>query len=144
MLNFLERRGLAIDVREWFDQKTPRPAVSRNWVRSLVKKRLVHDDARAERRLVWLGRPPHQEATGKRVRLVLPGKGIDAAVLLPSAQAQWVLDLIGMASPRKGRSIPYPLLREAEAGFPGGAQEFERFLEAPSWRRMRSAGLLLV
>ena len=52
LLNYLERRGLLLDVRQWFDHSVPRPRVSSTWVRHLLKERIATDDAQAERRLL--------------------------------------------------------------------------------------------
>ena len=37
MLNYLEGRGLTMDVRQWFDHQVPEPNVSGTWVRSLLR-----------------------------------------------------------------------------------------------------------
>ena len=52
MLNFLEGRGLAMDVRRWFDHEVPRPRVSPTWVRTLLRVRTIQDDPATERRFV--------------------------------------------------------------------------------------------
>jgi hypothetical protein len=38
----------------------------------------------------------------------------------------------------------YPLLRDVQASFPGGAPAFNTFIETPPWKKARAAGLLLV
>jgi len=144
MLNFLEGRGLTMEIRRWFDHRTPRPAVSPAWVRRLVKKPTIQDDPAAERRLVWLGAQPSVARNGKRAKLRLRGEEIDARVVLPSAQAQWFDDLIHHATPGKENSRSYPLLREAKRSFPDGPRRFEAFLRTRAWKTIRTAGLLLV
>ena len=144
MLNYLEGKGLTLDVRQWFDHATPKPRVSSTWVQHLLKGRVVEDDPQAERRFVWLGGQPVCEPFGKRTRLILPGRTSDHAVTLPMQQAQWLGDLIQQSTPEHDRSSPYPLLRDRKTTFPGSAQEFETFLDSPSWKKVRTAGLLLV
>src|SRR4029079_6385931 len=41
LLNYLERRGLDLDVRQWFDDEVPRPQVSSAWLRCLLKNRTM-------------------------------------------------------------------------------------------------------
>ncbi|HZC80168.1 MAG TPA: radical SAM protein, partial [Nitrospiraceae bacterium] len=86
MLNFLEGRGLTLDVRQWFDHSVPSPRVSPTWVRRLLKIRMMGDDPRAERRFVWLGGRPVCEPIGKRTRLILPGHSNDQSVTLADQQ----------------------------------------------------------
>jgi hypothetical protein len=144
MLNFLERRGLTLDVRQWFDHSVPNPRVSPTWVRRLLKIRMMGDDPRAERRFVWLGGRPVCEPIGKRTRLILPGHASDRSITLADQQAQWLDDLIRQSTPQRNSSNPYPLLRETKNTFPGTTQEFESFLGTNSWKKVRMAGLLLV
>jgi hypothetical protein len=144
MLNYLEGRGLTLDVRQWFDHAVPKPRVSSTWVRRLLKDRTVEDDPTAERRFVWLGGQPVCEPVGRRTRLILPGRISDHAVTLSNQQAQWLNELIRRSTPHNNPSHPYPLLRETRASFPGTTQEFDTFLSSASWKNVRTAGLLLV
>ena len=144
MLNFLEGRGLTLDVRQWFDHSVPNPRVSPTWIGRLLKGRIVGDDHRAERRFVWLGGRTVCEPVGKRARLILPGPSSDHSVTLAAQQAQWLDNLIRHSTPHRNASNPYPLLRETKTTFPGTAQEFETFLGTTSWKKVRKAGLLLV
>ncbi|HJS67712.1 MAG TPA: radical SAM protein [Nitrospiraceae bacterium] len=144
ILNYLERRGLRLDVRRWFDHSVPKTQVSPIWVRRLLKKRIAEDNPQTERRFVWLGGKPVCEPAGRRTRLILPGHSSDQAVTFADPQAQWLDDLIRRSTPHNNPPHPYPLLREAKITFPGTAKEFEIFLSAASWKKVRDAGLLLV
>ena len=144
MLNFIERRGLTMDVRQWFDQAASKPRVSSTWVQKVLKTRDLKDDPRVERRLVWLGKMPAGETHGKRTRIIPTGWTSDIVVTLPPAQAEWLHDLIRQATPETKKATPYPLLREIQTKFPGQGEEFEAFLNSPSWKKVRRAGLLLV
>jgi radical SAM superfamily enzyme YgiQ (UPF0313 family) len=144
MLNYLERHGLTLDVRRWFDHSVPKPRVSTTWVRHLLKERTVNDHPQAERRFVWLGGQPVCEFAGRKTRLILPGHTNDQAVTISHQQAQWLDGLIRQSTPHNNRSHPYPLLRETKTTFPGTGKEFENFLGTPSWKKARAAGLLLV
>ncbi|MDP2381263.1 MAG: radical SAM protein [Nitrospirota bacterium] len=144
MLNYLEGKGLTLDVRQWFDHATPKPRVSSTWVPRLLKGRVVEDDPGAERRFVWLGGQPVCEPVGRRTRLILPGRMSDRAVTLPTPQAEWLNDLILQSTPHHNPSRPYPLLRDSKPAFPGTAREFDSFLKTTAWKQVRAAGLLLV
>ena len=144
MLNYLEGRGLNLDVRRWFDHSVPRPRVPQAWVKRLLRDRMVNDDPRVERRVVWLGGTPICTARTNRTSMILPGRASDTTVTLPKAEARWLTDLIRQATPQSKRSQPYPLLREAQSTFPGNAKEFAAYLTSPPWKKVRDAGLLLV
>jgi hypothetical protein len=144
LLNYLERRGLTLDVRQWFDHSVPRPRVSSTWVRRLLKERIATDDAQAERRFVWLGGLPVWEQAGKKTRLILPGHSCDQTITLANPQAQWLHDLIQHSTTQNSPSRLYPLVRETKATFPGTVKEFEVLLSTTSWKKVRKAGLLLV
>jgi radical SAM superfamily enzyme YgiQ (UPF0313 family) len=145
MLNFLEGRGLRMDVRQWFDHPAPPPRVSSKWVsRRILKSREIIDDPNAERRLVWLGGMPVSERKGKRTRLHIPGHMKEITVTLPSQHAMWFHDLLERSAPRSTRSTSYPLLRETRNTFPEQSTDFTSFLRSPVWKRVRAAGLLLV
>jgi radical SAM superfamily enzyme YgiQ (UPF0313 family) len=144
MLNFLEGRGLAMDVREWFDHPTPRPRVASGWTRRALKKGPGPDDAQTERRCVWMGRRPIIEARGKRAKLYISGCETEVTMTLPSAQADWLKDVLIESGLGKERRGSYPSWREARLAFPGKAADFSLFVQQPSWRKIRAAGLLLV
>jgi hypothetical protein len=144
MLNYLEGRGLTLDVRRWFDHSVPRPRVPQVWVKRLLRNRMVNDDPRVERRVVWLGGTPICTARADRTCVILPGRERDTTVTLSKEEARWLTDLIRQATPQSKRSHPYPLLRETRSTFPGNAKEFASYLTSPSWKKVRDAGLLLV
>ena len=144
LLNYLEMRGLTLDVRKWFDHSVPRPQVSSIWISRLLKKNFVADNPQVERRFVWLGGQPVCESVGNRTRLILPGHTSDQTVTLPNQQAQWLDNLIRQSTPRMNPPSPYPLLREIKSAFPGTVKDFETFLCTKSWKHVRNAGLLLV
>ena len=144
MLNFLENRGLDMDVRDWFEHRAPKPRVPPQWVARLLKNRVVEDNPKAERRVVWLGGEPVCASAGKKTRLLLPGPSGDCSITLDTQQAGWLDYLIGQCTPHSTPSRPYPLLREAQSSFPGGTQAFKTFIKTPSWKKVRAAGLLLV
>jgi radical SAM superfamily enzyme YgiQ (UPF0313 family) len=144
LLNYIEMRGLTLNIRQWFDHTVPPPRVSSTWIRHLLKERIVTDDPQAERRFIWLGGHPICERAGGKTRLILPGRSSDQTVTLTHTRAQWIHDLIQLSRPHNNSSHPYPLLRETTASFPGTVKEFETFLSTTSWKKIRAAGLLLV
>src|SRR5262245_40334933 len=144
MLNFLEGRGLRMDVRQWFDQTAPATRVSSTWVSRTLKTRHTTDDPNAERRIVWLGGQPVAERRGTATKLHIPGQTKEISVTLPSPHALWFSDLLEQSSPRNTRTTSYPLLRDTRATFPDRNRDFVAFLRSPAWKRVREAGLLLV
>lgn len=144
MLNFLEGRGLTMDVCQWFDHEVPEPHVPKTWVRTLLRKRVASDHLPLERRLVWIGAQPVLTAQTRRITLTLQGRFAKAVVQLPLAQGQWFQTVIKQATPRKNKTTPYPWVRDIQASFPGTAEDFVAFLQSPAWKKTRIAGLLLV
>ncbi|WP_455388866.1 hypothetical protein, partial [Petrachloros mirabilis] len=144
MLNFLEGRGLKMDVRHWFDHQAPKPRVPSSWVNRLLRNRHRKDDPGVERRLVWLGEAPCCTVSGKHRRITLRGYTSTAAIIRREAETHWLTDLIKKNSPHSKRSTPYQLFREASATYPGSSKEFATFIASPAWAKIRSAGLLLV
>ncbi|MDQ1290467.1 MAG: hypothetical protein QG615_257 [Nitrospirota bacterium] len=144
MLNFLEGRGLTMDVRQWFDHDVPEPHVPKNWVRTLLRKRKATDHLPLERRLVWLGDQPVVEGQPRHAKLTLPGRFADTAIRLPQTQGQWLQSIIRQATPHKNKTAPYPWLRDVQTGFPGSTEDFAALLASPGWRKARLAGLLLI
>jgi len=128
MLNYLEGRGLTMDVRRWFDHPVPRPRVASTWARQAVKTRGAGDELALERRLVWIG------SAGRPVsnrRLATPRR-------------RWLDELLHEASPHANRNTPYPHWREVQSSFPGNSDDFAQFLNTPVWKQLRAQGLLLV
>ncbi|MFZ1803154.1 MAG: radical SAM protein, partial [Nitrospira sp.] len=143
LLNYLERRGLDLDVRQWFEYEAPRPQVPSTWLSRLLKKRTSEDHSDLERRVVWLGRAVTCEPIGKRSRLTLTCSQNDHVITLPEPEAQWLEQLIRDATPQTTGQT-YPHMREACQRFPGAESMFDAFLASPSWKKIRNAGLVLV
>ena len=144
VLNFLEGRGLSMDVRGWFDHKTPRPRLSSEWAKRALSKCRLEDNAIIERHCVWIGGSPVVESHGKRARLHVDDGHKATAVTLPSVQAVWLSDLLREGRLTGEREGKYPSWREARTTFPGTSRELNSLLKHQSWKRIRSAGLLLV
>lgn len=144
LLNYLEGRGLALDVRRWFDHSSPKPLVSSRWVKNLLQRPAAQDISSAERQLVWLGERLVCKETGARSKLALTGRKGKVALMLPRSQAAYLAELLNRARPFDGDNLRYPPLREAKKLFPGGTSEFDLFLRSAPWKSIRRAGLLLV
>jgi radical SAM superfamily enzyme YgiQ (UPF0313 family) len=144
MLNFLEGKGLSMDVRAWFDHKTPRPRLSAKWAKRALSKRRILDDATIERHCVLIGGSPVVESQGKRARLHVSDGEKPTAVTLPPAQGIWLGDLLQEARMTSEREGNYPSWRKLRREFPGTSGELTSFINHRSWKRIRAAGLLLV
>jgi radical SAM superfamily enzyme YgiQ (UPF0313 family) len=142
LLNFLEGRGLTMDVRQWFDHEVPEPHVSRNWLRTRLRKPPVADHPSVERRLVWLGEPPVLQKSGEV--LLLRGHFGETTIRLSKAEGKWFQAILKQASPHNGQANFYPWLRDIQTSFPGRAELFSAFLKSPGWTQARTTGLLLV
>jgi hypothetical protein len=148
LFNYMEGRGLTVDVRRWFDRPVPQPKVPRDWVdRALAEGSRKEDDPTAERRFVWVGGEPVIERHRRtRSRLILPNRVEDVVVSLSPGKAEWLATLIRTATPahtKRGES--YPSLRDVRACFPfGGPHAFDAMVRSAAWREARAIGLLLV
>lgn len=141
MLNFLEGRGLTMDVRDWFEHRVPRPRVAPAWARTVLATRVSVDDATRERRLVWIGNKPAKSA-GLRTSLQA-GERKTSRGALSKMTAEWLSEVLRQATPGSS-SGAYPRVHELAASYPEGSEAFARLLATPAWRRLRANGLLLV
>jgi hypothetical protein len=155
---YKERDGLHTDVRQWFDHPVPRPKIPRNWVTSVVGAldessteavRMLGISTKrqsyAERRSVWIGGTPVVEKDGRFHRVILPTRTEDVTLRLPADKAHWLVDLIRAATPIAGkRGEGYPVLKDMQAGYPGGSRQFDAWLRSTAWKKTREIGLLLV
>lgn len=146
MLNFLEGRGLAMDVRDWFDHPVPRPRVPSNWLPQVLNHRSIQDDPTVERKMVWLGKPPVGRLRGdcSSMTLTLSGWTGQTCLTLPGREARWLSEVLRSATPAKEKAGTYPRIHDAMAGFPGDRSGSSAFLRTPAWQAVRRAGLLLV
>jgi len=143
MLNYLEGRGLSLDVREWFDYDVPRPQVSSAWITRLLKTKSTADSPTTERRCVWVGGPVGVDSRGTKAQLVLTKQPIHQSITLSNVHAEWLQRLITQSSPQQA-SQSYPHIRDVTDSFPGTEQELRSFLRSSHWETIRTAGLLLV
>lgn len=147
VMNFMEGRGLSLDVQRWFPRRVPKPRVPRDWITRALSQRVVPDEPTAERRLVWMGGVPVVEPSGRGfARVVLPNRQEDRVVRLPLNQAGWLTSVIREATPdRQKHGAGYPLLRDIRERYPfGGPGRFDRFWRSATWGTVRAAGLLTV
>jgi radical SAM superfamily enzyme YgiQ (UPF0313 family) len=144
MLNFLEGRGLGMDVRKWFDHPTPVPRVSSTWAVRARNGRRTKEEVTAERRCVWIGGAATVQSKGDVVRLSIQGRKNAIALSLQARQATWLCDLLTEALPKKDRYTAYPSWHGAKRLFPGTARDFASLTKDPSWNSIRAAGLLLL
>jgi radical SAM superfamily enzyme YgiQ (UPF0313 family) len=143
LLNYLERRGLDLDVRQWFDYEVPRPHVASTWLTRLRSHRPKEQGFREERHVVWLGGAVACESVGARSTLTFSWATKDQILRLPRSQARWLEALMRDATPRRTTQT-YPHVREARGGFPGSESDFTSLLSSAAWKKLRAAGLLLV
>ncbi len=143
LLNYLERRGLDLDVRQWFDDEVPRPHVPHTWLRRVLTKRPIDDHSDLERRVVWVGGAVACKQIGKKATVTITGSRQDHSISLREPEARWLERVIRDATPQQAFQT-YPHMREAGNSFPGMLSDFNIFLRSPSWKKIRDAGLVLV
>jgi len=131
MLNFLEGRGLRLDVRRWFDHTVPKPQVESTWAVSITKRRRQPERASLERHLVWIG----DENILRSYRRFSTGS---------AAQTRWLGEVLDQALPRCTENSLYPHWRAIQTSYPGDMHAFQRLLRSPTWKRLRNDGLLLI
>jgi len=141
--NYLERRGLDLDVRHWFEYGVPRPRVASTWLKRLLHSRRAEHGFHAERHVVWVGGAVACESARTKATLIFSGLQKDWSLMLPKPQAHWLEELIREATPRQ-TSPTYPHVREARSTFPGPETDLTILLNSPSWETLRAAGLVLV
>nr|MBI3613352.1 radical SAM protein [Nitrospirota bacterium] len=146
LLNFIEGKGLAADVRSWFDHPVKRPKGPRDWVTRILEEQPLEDDPAAERKFVWTGGTTTIEPTkGRGRRVILPSRTDDTELRLDPVKAAWLIELIRAATPIRGkRGQGYPSLKQIRASYPLGGPAFDVLLRSAPWKKTRSAGLLLV
>jgi hypothetical protein len=139
----MEGEGVTTDVRRWFDRPVPKPTVPRHWAVRAAAGRSLDDDPKAKRLCVWIGGTPVVESGRHgRARLILPGRGEDAEMLLGVEQAVWLAELIRRATLAHGAS--YPALQDVRDHYSAGTRGFDAMLRSAAWKRARAVGLLLV
>jgi hypothetical protein len=143
LLNYLERRGLDLDVRQWFDEAVPHSTVPSTWLKYQLKNGVIDDSSETERRCVWLGGAMTYELRGNRSRLIHAESEQEHVIILPESQAEWVQQLIVTSTPRSP-SQAYPHIQQACSQFPGTISDFNAFLKTSSWKKIRSIGLVIV
>nr|MBI3613513.1 radical SAM protein [Nitrospirota bacterium] len=146
-LNFIEGKGLATDVRRWFDEPVEKPKVRRDWASLALTGASLRDDPKAERRIVWIGGTPAVESSKGKSRLViLPSRTEDVTLRMDAEKAAWLVGLLHSATPVRGKQRKnYPVLKEVRASYPlGEPRAFDAWLRSAAWQKARSVGLLLV
>ncbi|MBM4120378.1 MAG: B12-binding domain-containing radical SAM protein [Nitrospira sp.] len=137
-MNYLEGEGLALPVRHWFSHRVSSPRLPKRWVAGVLAQPLDREDHAVERRLVWTGGESVVESAGRgRSRVILPTRADDVTLELPSQQAVWLGDLLRACTPKSGTR--YPVWKDVMAAKHGTA-----FAKSGGWKKVRTAGLLLV
>ena len=120
MLNFLEGRGLTLDVRQWFDHSVPSPRVSSHMDTSSPQ------GPNCEEMIPRQNGGSYGSVGNQSVSRSEKGRGSFCQGIpaispshSPDPQAQWLDDLIRHSTPQNNPSHPYPLLRETKTTFPG-------------------------
>lgn len=140
MLNFLEGRGLELDIRAWFEGEVPRPAVPRHWVRTALRSKQGADSLSKERKLVWIGPLVETQLRGRTIHMTIG----DHVLALPQRQGEWLLQVLEDSTPTQTQSQRYPHWRDAQSSFPGSIEDRTAFIRSRQWASLRSSGLLLV
>jgi hypothetical protein len=147
LAHYKEGEGLDLDVRSWFPVSLSRPKVRRDWVKRVLASDPPVDHSFLEHRLVWIGGTPVKEhRKGDRCRVILSNRTMDGDVTLPTAQADWLLNLVCCATPvPQSGGHRYPVLREVRADFPfGKTKGFDAFWKSKIMEIARTIGLLVV
>lgn len=152
---YMEGEGLTRRVSQWFEQPVPVPRIDKDWAAEILRdaSRTAKPSGRSavasadHLRLVWLGAPPIVDSrTARKATVIVPTKREDAVLSLTPALAEWLVELLGAASPSGAeRPRAYPTMESARRQAPFATQaEFERWQASPTWKALRQAGLLVV
>lgn len=148
LANYIEGRGLRLNVQRWFDAPVRRTRVSPRWVRHALRRSETRG-VTGDRHLVWLGGQSlslaSRSGTGRR-RLIIPNRTDEVIVPVPPDEDLWLTTLLQAGTPEGGKKgVGYPLLSQVRRDYPfGGPKAFDAWWRGALARHLRRMGLLLV
>ncbi len=147
--NYMESRGLRLDVRKWFDRPVAKSRVSPTWARRVLRHVGNRPDRPSDRRLVWLGADPsvleQDSPAGTHSRLLVSNREEDTILRVAREQVLWYTNLLEQATPRRKGQAEYPMFSHIRRDYPfGGPRAFDAWWCGPQAQHLRRMGLLLV
>lgn len=146
LYNFMHDIGFDLDLQEWFDFPIPKTQVAPNFIAHCLEEENQFQ-LKANAKVLWLGNLPSlkEEVKSKKgqrfhnTRLFFHSKTEQFDLLLPSAQAQWLANLLARLS------VFEPTLQSlasVKASFEEEFSDFELFWFSKPLNKLHKNGLL--
>ncbi len=149
LANYIEGRGLGLNVQRWFDVPVRRTCVPSGWARGVLRRSDVRT-VTGDRHLVWLGGQSlslaSRSGSNRKRRLIIPNRTDEVIIPVTPDEDVWLTDLLQAGTPQGGKKgSGYPLLSQVRRDYPfGGSKAFDAWWRGGAARHIRRMGLLLV
>ena len=146
LFNFMHGVCLDFPLSKWFDFKTPKPSVPKDF----IKKSIRHDPEKSPRPnalVVWTGPLPHatlveDDDGAELASLLFHHKQHEWTLETSPELGQWLVDVLPMLQPGDEAALTFQALQkdfeENELG------DFADFLASEEWEALRENGLLML
>ncbi|TAG23233.1 MAG: radical SAM protein [Cytophagia bacterium] len=114
LLNYMHGICFEYPLQDWFDFKTPRTKVPKNYVENAL---LANDDfiLKPSSKVVWLGKNPAVAYTdtkkGRQATLTFHDKKETFSIKLNQPQADWLCEILALISPRNSKIYTFQELK---------------------------------
>ncbi len=149
LLNFMHGIGLDFPLQEWFEHKTPRTTIPKNYIAEALLEVPVFS-LKPTAKLVWLGASPTMSAFTKSKKgkqwematLTFQDKKETFSINLDRAQAEWVALILPKLSVANAEVLNF---QEVKADYEAnGLDDFELFWYSKPVRTLGEFGLLVL
>ncbi|MBL7825428.1 MAG: radical SAM protein [Saprospiraceae bacterium] len=149
LLNYMHGIGLEFPLSEWFDFKTPRTTVHRNYILGALMD-VEEVELKPNSKVVWLGALPVLSVSTKKLKgrseqfstLTVHDLHETSTLKFPLELGQWLIKMLELASVYQ--SNPYTAAEMRASFHATGLGDFENFWTSKQAEKLRENGLLIV
>ena len=146
LFNYMHGVCFEFPLSKWFDFKTPRPTVSKDFIEKSLRSK-QEKAPRPTALLVWNGPLPHaalvEDEDGEAVaHLVFHHRQFEWSLETSPELGQWLVDVLPLLQPG---DHPVMTMQELQQDFlESGMGNFDTFLASEEWGALRENGLLVL
>jgi hypothetical protein len=140
--------GLEFPLQDWFDFKTPRTSVPKNYIAAALQEEWENLSTKPSAKMVWLGSAPtfstfSKSKKGKQwemATLTFQDKRETVSIQVDLAQGEWLLSILQRLGLDQEELLTYQEVKNNYEN--AGLEDFELFWYGKALRTLNGIGLL--
>lgn len=136
LYNYMLGIGFENDLKTWFDFKTPKASINKNYIKNNLNKNIYNYKNDFKKTVYWIAGKPIYNKQNKK--LIINSNSEICELIIENKLAEWIINLANIASINSSDKVSFEQLSQ------NPDIDFEKFYNSDEWKDIREIAVVIV